>query len=367
MNVLGYPRRSVADRASDVSATFDAITDRAFITGHEEIRMHHNIRNFASLLAGILASAVVAATAVHAAEMRGKTPGYPQDSSENVVRTGSGDCLHSGSWTPGMANVVGCDGVTLTPVVEVIKGAPSGLIGAVAIPDAALFAFDSAELTAAGKNTIEEYRKQLRPDIATAYAGIIIGHTDSTGTPEYNMQLSKRRAQAVADYLMSTGVDPKKLRVIGRGKNDPVAPNDTPENRAKNRRVDVVVIAEPRALDTMRFPSVALFPRRSAEITEQGKQTLEKNRTVAQDMLSRATYIEVVGNTDDVGDDAYNMELSEQRAKAVRDYLVSNMGVDPSKIVTIGAGETNPVASNTTDEGRAQNRRVDVLVLGRLK
>jgi outer membrane protein OmpA-like peptidoglycan-associated protein len=166
---------------------------------------------------------------------------------------------------------------------------------------------------------------------------------------------------------MSTGVDPKKLRVIGRGKNDPVAPNDTPENRAKNRRVDVVVIAEPRALDTMRFPSVALFPRRSAEITEQGKQTLEKNRTVAQDMLSRATYIEVVGNTDDVGDDAYNMDLSEQRAKAVRDYLVSNMGVDPSKIVTIGAGETNPVASNTTDEGRAQNRRVDVLVLGRLK
>jgi len=329
--------------------------------------MRSNTRNFASLLAGILVSALLAVTAAHAEQMRETTPGYPQDSSDNVVLTGSGECLHTGYWNPGMANVVGCDGVTLTPVIEVIEGAPSGLIGAVDIPAAALFAFDSAELSAAGKNAIEEYRRQLRPNLSAAYAGIIIGYTDSTGNPEYNMQLSKRRAQAVADYLVSTGVDPDILRVIGRGENDPIAPNDTPENRAKNRRVGVVVIAEPRALDTMRFPSVALFPRRSAEITEQGKQTLEKNRAVAVDLLSRATYIEIVGNTDDVGDDAYNMELSEQRAKAVRDYLVSNMGADPSKIVTIGAGETNPVASNTTNEGRAQNRRVDVLVLGRLK
>jgi len=50
----------------------------------------------------------------------------------------------------------------------------------------------------------------------------------------------------------------------------------------------------------------------------------------------------------------------------VRDYLVES-GVDDSKIVTIGAGENFPVASNTTDEGRAENRRVDVLVLGRVK
>jgi outer membrane protein OmpA-like peptidoglycan-associated protein len=155
--------------------------------------------------------------------------------------------------------------------------------------------------------------------------------------------------------------------VLGRGANDPIAPNDTPENRAKNRRVDIVVIAEPRALDTVRFPSVALFPRRSAEITEQGKQIMEKNRAASAELLSRANYIEVVGHTDDVGDDAYNMDLSEQRARAVRDYLVTKMGVDPSKIVTVGAGETMPVASNTTEAGRAENRRVDVMVLGRAK
>ena len=319
------------------------------------------------LAAGLLMAAALAVPATHAGEAREATPGYAQDSSSNVVTTGSGDCLHTGTWKPEMANVVGCDGVTLDVKIEVIEGAPSGLIGAVAIPDAALFAFDSAELSDGGKQTIEDTRKQLRPELSEAYAGIIIGHTDSTGNPDYNMQLSKRRAQAVADYVISTGVDPRKLRVLGRGANDPIAPNDTPENRAKNRRVDIVVIAEPRALDTVRFPSVALFSRRSAEITEQGKQVLEKNRAASEELLSRANYIEVVGHTDDVGDDAYNMDLSEQRARAVRDYLVTKMGVDPSKIVTVGAGETMPVASNTTDAGRAENRRVDVMVLGRAK
>ena len=261
---------------------------------------------------------------------------------------------------------MGCDGLTLEVEIEVIEGAPSGLIGAISIPAAAMFAFDSDKLTDAGKNTIEEYRAKLRPELSEAYAGIIIGHTDSTGNAEYNMGLSKRRAQSVADYLVSTGVDAGKLRVTGRGKNDPIASNDTPEDRAQNRRVDIIVVAEPRALDTIRFPSVALFPRRSADITDQGRAILEKNREASRELLKRASYIEVVGHTDDVGDDAYNQKLSEQRATAVRDYLVA-AGIDGSKIVTVGMGEGMPVASNTTDEGRAENRRVDVLVLGRVK
>jgi outer membrane protein OmpA-like peptidoglycan-associated protein len=318
------------------------------------------------MVSGVLASMLLAATSVNAAESREPTPGYAQDSGKNIVRSGTGDCVHTGTWSPDDATVVGCDGVTLEYEIEVIEGAPSGLIGAISIPAAAMFAFDSDVLTDEGKSAIEEYRAKLRPELSEAYAGIIIGNTDSTGNAEYNMGLSKRRAQAVADYLVSTGIDPDKLRVTGRGKNDPIASNDTEEGRALNRRVDIVVIAEPRALDTIRFPSVALFPRRSAEITEQGRAILEKNRAESRELLSRATYIEVVGHTDDVGDDAYNQELSEQRAKAVRDYLVA-AGVDGSKIVTVGMGESMPVASNATEEGRADNRRVDVLVLGRVK
>ncbi len=62
----------------------------------------------------------------------------------------------------------------------------------------------------------------------------------------------------------------------------------------------------------------------------------------------------------------YNLDLSRQRAEAVGAYLV-NVGVDPSKILIIGAGENSPIASNATDEGRAENRRVEVLVLGRTR
>jgi outer membrane protein OmpA-like peptidoglycan-associated protein len=328
--------------------------------------MHTNSKMNSLVLSGIAAAALLAAASLNAAETRESTPGYPQDSGDNVIRTGSGECLHTGTWKPSDADLVGCDGVTLEYEIEVIEGAPSGLLGAISIPDVALFAFDSDVLTDQGKEAREEYRTQLRPELSEAYAGIIIGHTDSTGNDQYNMDLSKRRAQSVADYLVSTGVDPDKLRVVGRGENDPIASNDTEEGRAENRRVDIIVVAEPRALDTIRFPSVALFPRRSAEITEQGRQILEENREASRELLSRASYIEVVGHTDDVGDDAYNQDLSEKRAEAVRDYLVSS-GVDASKIVTVGMGESMPVASNTTDEGRAENRRVDVLVLGRVK
>ncbi len=328
--------------------------------------MRSNTNKLFSILPGVLAGALLAAASVNAAESREATPGYVQESQSNIVRSGSGDCVHTGTWKSDDATIVGCDGVTLEYEIEVIEGAPTGLVGAITIPAAAMFAFDSDVLTDEGKTAIEEYRAKLRPELSEAYAGIIIGHTDSTGNAEYNMGLSKRRAQAVADYLVSTGIAAEKLRVTGRGKNDPIASNDTEEGRALNRRVDIIVVAEPRALDTIRFPSVALFPRRSAEITEQGRAILEKNREASRDLLSRASYIEVVGHTDDVGDDAYNQDLSEKRANAVRDYLVA-AGVDGSKIVTVGMGESMPVASNTTDEGRAENRRVDVLVLGRVK
>jgi OOP family OmpA-OmpF porin len=327
--------------------------------------MIHSKRMTGKLLGGALLAAMLAAGSVYAADDRESAPGYAEDASSNVVKTGSGDCLHTGSWTESDAALVGCDGVVLNAPVEVIKGAPSGLVGAIVIPTAALFAFDKAKLTEDGKAAIDEYRKQLRPELSEAYEGIIIGHTDSTGDADYNLGLSMRRAEAVSAYLVSTGVEAAKLREIGRGENDPITSNDTKEGQAENRRVEIVVIGEPRALDNIRFPSVALFPRRSAELTEEGKAVLDSNISDARVMLDRSVFIEVIGHTDDVGDDAYNQDLSEQRATAVSQYLI-DAGVDASKMVAIGAGESSPIATNTTLEGRAENRRVEVLVLGRV-
>jgi len=312
---------------------------------------------------GVVLSAVLATGSVFAEDRI--APGYAEDSSSNVVTTSSGDCLHTGSWTEADAVIVGCDGVILNAPVVVIEGAPSGLVGAIVIPTAALFDFDKAVLKEEGKIAIEEYRKQLRPELSEAYEGIVIGHTDSVGDADYNIGLSMRRAEAVSAYLVSTGVDAAILRELGRGETDPIASNDTKEGQAENRRVEIVVIGEPRALDNIRFPSVALFPRRSAELTATGQAVLDKNLNEAKVLLERSVFIEVVGHTDDVGDDAYNMDLSEQRAAAVTSYLI-NAGVDGSKIVAVGAGESLPIATNTTEQGRAENRRVEVLILGRV-
>ncbi len=76
---------------------------------------------------------------------------------------------------------------------------------------------------------------------------LIEGHTDAIGSDEYNLGLSKRRAQAVYDFLVSQDVDAKRLSWEGYGESRPVADNDTDENRQKNRRVDLVIQDAPRA------------------------------------------------------------------------------------------------------------------------
>ena len=157
-----------------------------------------------------------------------------------------------------------------------------------------------------------------------------------------------------------------KIRTIGRGPEEPIASNDTREGRMQNRRVDVAVIAELRALDRVVFPSAIVFERDSADLDEEGKEFLKENIATTRELMQRATFIEIVGHTDDKWDDDYNMELSKKRAASVRDFLVSQ-GVDASKMVTTGMGESMPIASNTTRAGRAQNRRVEILILGRVQ
>lgn len=69
----------------------------------------------------------------------------------------------------------------------------------------------------------------------------VIGHTDSVGSASYNQRLSEERARSVAEYLSNQGIMPARLLVAGMGEAQPMAPNDTPEGRSQNRRVNIQI------------------------------------------------------------------------------------------------------------------------------
>ena len=282
-----------------------------------------------------------------------------------IIFTGLLALLSTSVFMTGCAHYKG-DPVALSAPAEVIVGEGSGIYASIAVPAASMFAFDSAELNDSGKAVIEEYRSSLGSELTDSYLVLVVGHTDTSGNARYNDELSLRRAQSVADYLVSTGTKEDAVRVIGRGSREPIASNDTLEGRMQNRRVDILLVAEVRALDTLLFPSLALFDPKSADLSEAGQAFLEEQRLNAKELFESAVYVEIVGHADSKGSAKDNMVLSEQRANTVRDYLVSK-GLDASKVETKGMGDTMPIADNDTKEGRAKNRRVEILVLGRIE
>ncbi len=109
----------------------------------------------------------------------------------------------------------------------------------------------------------------------------------------------------------------------------------------------------------LRMPSGITFAYDSAAVQPQFQPTLNEVASVLAQYPK--TYIDVLGHTDSDGSDAYNQGLSERRAAAVADYL-SGHGVQSARIATRGYGETQPIASNTTEEGKASNRRVEIKI-----
>jgi len=109
------------------------------------------------------------------------------------------------------------------------------------------------------------------------------------------------------------------------------------------------------------FSSSALFDFDKAVVKPEGKAALDA-LLKKQEGVNTEVMV-TVGHTDAKGSDAYNQALSLRRAEAVKAYLVSK-GVDASRVYTEGKGESQPVADNKTDAGRAENRRVTVEVVG---
>ncbi len=104
------------------------------------------------------------------------------------------------------------------------------------------------------------------------------------------------------------------------------------------------------------------FGTNSARIRPESTPTLEQIGTMLRDHPELRLTIE--GHTDSDGDEAYNQQLSGERAGSVRDYLVESYGIDASRLETAGFGEARPVAGNDTPEGKQQNRRVELVRIG---
>jgi outer membrane protein OmpA-like peptidoglycan-associated protein len=108
-------------------------------------------------------------------------------------------------------------------------------------------------------------------------------------------------------------------------------------------------------------PVTINFRTNKSDLTTEAISVVNR-RVLPQLHIAGGMYVRVEGNTDSLGDPRWNQDLSERRAKGLVDYLISR-GVDPGRVVARGNGSSKPVAGNGTAEGRARNRRTDILFI----
>jgi outer membrane protein OmpA-like peptidoglycan-associated protein len=125
----------------------------------------------------------------------------------------------------------------------------------VTISGEVLFEYNQAELRSTARQRLLAVAEALR---ANPNAEIVIeGHTDAVGSDSFNEQLSQRRADAVRRFLVSEGIEAHRVRAIGRGEDEPIAENETPDGRANNRRVEIHFRPEEARISTREVPAGA--------------------------------------------------------------------------------------------------------------
>jgi OOP family OmpA-OmpF porin len=177
-------------------------------------------------------------------------PGYVDESAKSIVRTGYGDCLHTGRWSVENA-IAECD-----PEIVALRDKPAAVAAVevmvrkelkpIRLEADALFGFDSAALTDEGRSRLDNALSQI-PDRSVLQDKqiTITGFTDRLGPEGYNQKLSEARAQAVRDYLVSKGMHAEAIDVRGLGAAKPLVTcegkrgNDLIQCLAPNRRTEI--------------------------------------------------------------------------------------------------------------------------------
>ena len=165
-------------------------------------------------------------------------------------------CWRDSNWTPATAHP-GCDGAAIPPPpppppapAAAPAPAPAPAPAAAPAPRPAaqkvtyaadtFFDFDKYVIKPEGKAKLDDLVQKTKG--INLEVIIAVGHTDNIGTVAYNQALSERRANAVKEYLVSKGIEKKRVYTEGKGLKNPIASNSTAEGRAKNRRTEIEVV-----------------------------------------------------------------------------------------------------------------------------
>jgi outer membrane protein OmpA-like peptidoglycan-associated protein len=199
---------------------------------------------------------------------------------------------------------------------------------------------------AAGCQTIDPYTGEQKT--ASATYGALIGAGVGAAVGMMSGRDAKQRRQRA---LIGAGVGALGGGAVG-------AYMDRQEDELRRQMRDSGVTVTRKGDDIiLNMPGNVTFRTDSADLNANFFKVLDGVALVAKKYDK--TIIEVAGHTDNVGSSEYNRQLSQRRASAVTRYLVGR-GVDDSRLMTAAGGEEHPIAGNSTEQGRAANRRVEV-------
>tara|TARA_R110000868_G_scaffold83005_2_gene234462 strand:- start:8173 stop:8889 length:717 start_codon:yes stop_codon:yes gene_type:complete len=153
------------------------------------------------------------------------------------------------------------------------------------------------------------------------------------------------------------GVFDRRDRCLGTPSNTPVHTNGCPIKEYASTLVEVEPI---EVADTVRVELDVKFDFNKSDVKAGSQADIKSLADFMKQYPQTTTTVE--GHTDAIGSDAYNRGLSERRANAVRDVLVQQHGIDSGRVSSVGYGESQPVADNASESGRAINRRVEAEV-----
>ena len=176
---------------------------------------------------------------------------YVSDGSGDAVRDGSGDCVLGAignmleECLPTAAPIEP-DPVPVMPKPAYVPPPPKPIVRVLNLNESggSNFAFDSANLTDKAQGQLSGFANSVKASNVSPSSITVVGHTDSIGSEAYNQKLSVDRANSVASYLASQGMNRGMMQVSGRGETQPAASNKTKAGRAANRRVDIRVTGQ---------------------------------------------------------------------------------------------------------------------------